>query len=468
MTPDRRPARRSFVLLAATLILGSSCSPSAAPTRSDDARGKPSIVLIVTDDQRWDTLWAMPTLQTDLVGHGIEFANAFASNPLCCPSRASILTGLYSHSTGVYTNKGDPRYAGFAAFDDRSTVATWLEEAGYRTGLFGKYFNGYHTEYVPPGWDRWFATIGDSSYYDYRAVVDGTMLRYGSDRSDYGTSVLTSEIVSFIDGTDPSTPLFAYFAPTAPHNPATHAPGDGGTFADLHPWRPASYNERDVSDKPAHIRRAPRLGATDRLEIDEFRRDQYRSLLAVDRAVGEIVQALRVTGRLSNTLIVFTSDNGKSWGEHRWQRKVVPYEESIRVPLVVRFDAAIEVPRIDRHLVVNVDVAPTIAELAGAAVTGLDGRSLAPLFTSADAAWRTDFLLEHMPDGPGVPTYCGVRTERYLLVHYSSGEEEVYDLARDPNELTNLAGHDRTEDVVRSLRVRLEQLCRPTPPGFSW
>jgi N-acetylglucosamine-6-sulfatase len=469
---DRRASSHVRVIgaIAATVfsIVAGSCNPPERPERGADHAQPPSIVLIVTDDQRWDTLWAMPTVQREVVERGIEFVNAFVSDPLCCPSRASILTGTYAHTTGVYTNKGDRRYAGFAAFDDDSTVATWLHDSGYRTGLFGKYFNGYHMEYVAPGWDRWFATIGDSSYYDYRAVSDGTMRRYGDTPADYGTTVLTSEIVSFIKGTDAARPLFAYFAPSAPHNPATPAPGDARAFANLLPWRPAGYNERDVSDKPAHIRRVPALDAADRREIDEFRRSQYRSLLAVDRAVGEILQALRDTGRLTNTLVVFTSDNGRSWGEHRWHRKVLPYEESIRVPFVVRFDAAIVESRRDGHLVVNVDVAPTLAELAGADVDGLEGRSLVPLFGSPDTAWRSDFLLEHMPDGPGVPTYCGVRNERYKYVRYTTGEQELYDLARDPAELVNRIRRSRYAAVAREMRNRLDQLCRPRPPGYSF
>jgi arylsulfatase A-like enzyme len=461
--------RKWMVLLTAVMILGQSSARLTTPANAVDAPVKPSIILFVTDDQRWDTLWAMPTVQSELIDHGIEFVNGFASNPLCCPSRASILTGVYSHLNGVYTNSRNEPYGGFAAFDDRSTVATWLDDVGYQTGLFGKYFNGYHTEYVPPGWDRWFATYGGGGYYDYSAISDGTRIQYGSDRSDYGTAVLARKTVSFINGTEPSTPLFAYFAPHAPHNPATPAPGDGASFANLPRWRPDNYNERDVSDKPAHIRRKSLLDAGERRQIDEFRRDQYRSLLSVDRAVGDIVQALEDTGRLSNTLIVFMSDNGKSWGEHRWHKKVVPYEESIRVPFVVRFDAAIAPPRVDEHLVVNVDIAPTFVDLAGSSVTGFEGRSLVPLFASDDASWRADFLLEHMPDGDrSVPTYCGVRSTRYTYVRYATGEEELYDLARDPLQLVNRVLHDRYSDEVRDLRNRLQQLCRPTPPGYSF
>jgi arylsulfatase A-like enzyme len=462
--------RKWIVLLTAILLVGQSSARLTPPARAVDAPGKPSIVLLVTDDQRWDTLWAMPTVQSELVDHGIEFVNAFASNPLCCPSRASILTGVYSHTNGVYTNKGGQTYGGFTAFDDRSTVATWLHDEGYRTGLFGKYLNGYgHTEYVPPGWDRWFSTFDNGGFYDYRAVSDGTFQQFGSERSDYGTDVLAEKTVSFINGTDPSTPLFAYFAPHAPHDPATPAPGDGRAFSDLPRWRPESHNERDVSDKPAYIREAPRLDAAERRSVDRFRLDQYRSLQSVDRAIGEIVQALEDTGRLSNTLIVFMSDNGMSWGEHRWDQKVVPYEESIRVPLVARFDAAIESPRTDEHLVVNVDLAPTFVELAGSPVTAFEGRSLLPLFGSADVSWRTDFLIEHLGNRErGVPTYCGIRATRYAYWRYVTGEEELYDLARDPLQLVNRVLDDRYSDVLRDLRDRLQELCRPTPPGFSF
>jgi N-acetylglucosamine-6-sulfatase len=464
--------RKWIVLLTAILLFGQSSARLTPPARAVDAPGKPNIVLIVTDDQRWDTLWAMPTVQSELIDHGIEFVNAFASNPLCCPSRASILTGLYSRSNGVYTNAGGSRYGGFTAFDDRSTVATWLQDEGYRTGLFGKYLNGYGaTEYVPPGWDRWFSTFDNGGFYDYRAVSDGTAQQFGSDRSDYGTDVLATKTVSFINETEPSTPLFAYFAPHAPHDPATPAPGDGRSFADLPRWRPDSYNERDISDKPGYIRENSRLDAAERREIDRFRRDQYQSLLAVDRAVGDIVQALEDTDRLSNTMIVFMSDNGMSWGEHRWDKKVVPYEESIRLPFVIRFDPAIETPRTDEHLVVNVDLAPTFVRIAGSPVTGFEGRSLVPLFGSDDVAWRTDFLLEHLTKSNGdrgVPTYCGVRTERYKYVRYSTGERELYDLERDPLELINGVRRDRYADVLRSLRSRLKELCRPTPPGYSF
>ena len=152
----------------------------------------------------------------ELAGHGISFERGYVSNPLCCPSRASILTGRYSHSNGVYTNQNGQPHGGFRAFDDRSTVATWLDEAGYRTAMLGKYFNGYEGPYVPPGWDRWFATYVNGAFYDYLATDDGVVRTYGSDPADYGTTVLATEAVRFIESTPADTPLFLYFAPHAP------------------------------------------------------------------------------------------------------------------------------------------------------------------------------------------------------------------------------------------------------------
>ncbi len=432
----------------------------------------PNIVFIITDDQRWDTLWSMPTLSSELAGRGVTFSNGFVSNPLCCPSRASVLTGQYSHSTGVYTNKGRSSFGGFAVFDDRSTIATWLHDSGYRTGLFGKYMNGYPGVYVPPGWDRWFATYDNKGYYGYRATTeDGTESSYGNGASDYGTSVIGQEAADFIRSAPRGHPFFAYVAPHAPHNPATPGPGDEETFDDLPPWRPPAYDEADIGDKPRYLQRRARFDSSDEAATDAFRADQYRSLLAVDRAVANILDALEDTDRLSQTLIVFTSDNGMLWGEHRWERKSVPYEESIRVPFVVRYDPLVSRARTDARLVVNVDMAPTAADLAGVGAPGAEGNSLIPLLRTSSGPWRSDFLIEHMAEGggSGPPTYCGVRSESATYVYYETGEEELYDLRRDPNKLSNImaaGAGDAGSELLRSMRERLSDLCSPRPPGL--
>jgi N-acetylglucosamine-6-sulfatase len=468
---------RSLVVL--TVVLASAAAveasdrgaarvPSQRPAVLEvEPPAQPNIVLLVTDDQREDTLRYMPIVRRLLGRHGVTFTNGYVVNPVCCPSRSSMLTGLYSHSTGVYTNK--PPNGGFSAFDDESTLATWLQAAGYRTGLFGKYLNGYgRTPYVPPGWDRWFATYQGGAYYDYVAVADGEYLTFGSGRRSYGTTVLQDRAVSFIERTDASTPLFLYWAPHAPHEPATPHPADRGTFSSLRGWRPSSYDEADVSDKPRYLSGAPRIDRTTANQIDRFRQLQLESLQSVDRAVGAIVQALRDTDRLENTIIVFTSDNGMLWGEHRWYRKSVPYEEAIGVPFVVRYDAMVENARRDDHLVLNIDLAPTFAAAGGADAPDMEGRSLLPLLQGDDPSWRHAFLIEHLGEGSaGAPTFCAVHTGRYVLASYGTGEEELYDLVRDPKQMVNRAQWTRYREIRRTLRGTLQRLCDPAPAGLD-
>jgi arylsulfatase A-like enzyme len=428
----------------------------------------PSIVLILTDDQRWDTFWAMPNVQAELVNSGVTFDEAFVVNSLCCPSRVSILTGQYSHSTQVYGNNG--QHGGFHAFHgDASTVATWLHDAGYRTGLVGKYLNEYVGPYTPPGWDHWFAFTGiptGAAYYNYTIDDDGTYVSYGGDPDDYSTDVLASEADSFIRGTDPGQPLFLYFSVKAPHIPSTPAPRHAHAFSGLVPYRPPNYNEADVSDKPAWVRDLPLLSAKRQSAIDADRKNAYRTLLAVDDAVATIVDALNQTGRLSTTLIVFASDNGWAVGEHRWNNKKAAYEESIRIPLVIRYDPLVRSPRTDDHLVTNIDLAPTFAEAAGVPAPGVDGVSLLPILETPDpGAWRRDFLIEHLKVvAVDMPTYCAVRSEGFLYVGYTSREEELYDLTKDVYELQNVAADPSYVSTLQYLRSRMAALCNPVPP----
>ena len=239
-------------------------SGTVSPADRAEPTGPPNIVLILTDDQRWDTLWAMPTVTSELADRGITFVNGYVSNPLCCPSRASILTGQYSHSNGVYTNHGREPLGGF---------------------------------------------------YGYLAADDYVMKTYGSDRAAYGTTVLAQNAVSFIETTPRGTPLFLYFAPHAPHEPATAAPGDRGAFADLPKWRPPSYDEVDVSDKPEYMQRRVRLDAAARAE----NRRLPSQLVPVAPRRGprgrRTRRGARADGRLENTLLVYMADNGMSWGE---------------------------------------------------------------------------------------------------------------------------------------------------------
>jgi N-acetylglucosamine-6-sulfatase len=266
-----RPARLASVCLAALAVSLSSALPATAQEGAADV---PSILLIVTDDQRWDTLWAMPEVQRSLVERGVSFEESFTTSSLCCPSRASILTGAYPHTTGVYRQGG--RFGGFRSFRDSTTIATELDDAGYRTGFFGKYLDAYQggalTRYVPPGWDRWVAFV-HAEYFDYGLTIDGDVQRYGLEPDDYSTDVLASHTEDFIRGTE--GPVFALFAPAAPHAPALPAPADEGGFGDLPAWRPPSFNEADRADKPTHMQALEPVEGTEHFET--LRRNQYRS-----------------------------------------------------------------------------------------------------------------------------------------------------------------------------------------------
>lgn len=223
---------RPGVAVADPGAAGSEGSGRSRAPGSPDPRA-PSVLLVVTDDQRWDTLWAMPEMLR-LAERSVVFSNAFVVNPLCCPSRASLLTGRSSHSTLVYRN--EPPYGGFEWFDESSTLATWLRGDGYHTGFFGKYLNGYRqaalSGHVPAGWDRWVAFV-QAGYYDYRLNVDGVVRSFGADPSQYSTDVLADEAAGFIRATE--GPILAVFAPWAPHAPATPAPRHEGALAGLPP-----------------------------------------------------------------------------------------------------------------------------------------------------------------------------------------------------------------------------------------
>lgn len=421
----------------------------------------PNVVLILTDDQRWGTLGRyMPFVENELARKGVRFTQATVTNPLCCPSRASILTGRYSHNTGVWLNAGP--LGGFAAFDDSQTLATSLSAAGYRTALIGKYLNRYEDDltYVPPGWDSWVGHNWD--FYDYDMSVDGVPVHRGGAEEDYATDVHAAQADEFIRTTPAEQPLFLFLSANAPHLPATPARRHLDILADEPLHRPPSYNEADVSDKPAYVRKTARWGASRRAEMDARRLDMLRSLRAVDDMVGRVLRALAETGRLRETLIVFTSDHGYHWGEHRRAEKNTPYEESVRVPFVVRYDALDRAAYASQALVQNIDLAPTIADLAGATLAApVDGVSLRGLLegttTQGPRSWA---LLEHHHGGvPVVPTYCGLRRADWKYVLYADGFEELYNLRTDRYELRNVAADPALTETKATFRGLVEASC---------
>jgi N-acetylglucosamine-6-sulfatase len=445
------------------------------PSRGEPAaiERPPSILVLLTDDQRWDSLWAMPTVRERLAMHGVTFSNAYVTNPSCCPSRTSLLTGLASPNTGVWSNGGD--FGGFEAFDDGSTLATWLDGVGYRTGLFGKYLNGYDptSGYVPPGWDAWLGGA-DRYYFGYTFLdvreggADPQVVTYDHEPADYSTGVVTRRARSFLEATPQDEPFFAVVSYHAPHPPATPAPRDVDAFPDLAPYRPPSFDEADVSDKPGYVQELPELGPRTERDLDALRLDQLRSLAAVDRSVDSLLSTLRSLGRLRDTMVIFLSDNGFQWGEHRWIGKGVPYEESIRVPLVVRFDPMIaERGGTSERFVLGVDLAPTVAELAGIVTPATDGASLVPLLLDGSAPFRDGFVVEHRGEHPGRPSFCEIRSGASAFVQYfeagSPAEVELYDLAADPFELRNVADVAGYADARATLEAEAATRCVVPP-----
>ena len=460
---QRRPG---FAVLALLVVVAAGVLAEPRPHAAmAPPVSQPNVVLIVTDDQRWDTLQMMPNVRTLLGDEGVTFENAFVTNALCCPSRASILTGQTTHTHGVWTNA--PPY-GIDAFDASDTIATRLQAAGYRTAIVGKYFNNYsRSDGIAPGWDRWSVEESEEQpqYYNYSMNMNGTMRTWGDRDRDYATTVMGRLAASFLWST--TDPFFLYWAPIAPHEPATPAPRDKEAGKNIEPARPANYNEADVSDKPAWLQATPKLGPAARKDVDAFRRRQLVSLKSVDREIGTLVEALESREILDETLIIFMSDNGMSLGEHRWKGKLVPYDESIRVPLVIRYDPLVAgADRVEEKLVSNIDIAPTIADLAGVSLDAPDGTSLQPLLANPNTAWRDDVLIDHEAHGT-VPSYCAVRSKDHLYVLWSTGEEELYDLDADPMELDNIAGAPGQVGKTTQMHDRALELCDPLPPTWS-
>jgi arylsulfatase A-like enzyme len=448
---------------------------------------RPNVVVVMADDLdsrafgRMLGLGLLPNVQAALVARGVTFRNSFASNPLCCPSRATFLTGQYSHNHRVLSNA--PPNGGVVRMNDRSTLATWLQAAGYRTSMVGKYLNYYGMDdinkdgarnaldalYIPPGWSDWQALVDPSTYlmYGYTMNDNGAFVTYGDGPADYQTDVLAARAVRFIDAgeAEDDVPFFLSVFTSAPHNELwVGIPAD--TYQDLWPWsiRPAprhlgtvtvglppvpSFNEGDVADKPPWLRAHPPLTTEDVAFARRKYQDRLGAMRAVDDLVGTVVQALARNDELQTTVLVFTSDNGYLVGEHRLPEKLYAYEESIRVPLVIAVPGG-PGPHSAGQLVLNNDLAPTIVEMAGATPDlAVDGRSLLPLLADpAREPWRRRFLVEHWavdsdPIGlHDVPDYAAVRTASLTYVEYQDGlgSREFYDSSVDPYQMGSLHG----------------------------
>ncbi len=502
----------AVALTVGALVRGGAGSPRPAPHR-------PNIVFILTDDLDVDlgSLEYLPTVRRLIGAPGVTFASFYVPVSLCCPSRSTILLGEFVHNHQVYGN--DPPTGGFFKFQqlhhDRGTIATALRAAGYRTALMGKYLNGYpdpaNRAYVPPGWDEWVVPSNDNAYggSDYELNDNGRLVAHGHRPEDYLTDVLAGRAVDFVRRS--REPFFLYLATYAPHKPAIPAPRHAALFPGLGAPRTPSWNEADVSDKPAPYRGNPPLSPKDVDYLDRLYRRRIQTLQAVDEMVGRLVAALAASGRLDDTYVLFTSDNGFHMGQHRLlASKYTAFEEDIHVPLMLR-GPGVPAGRVIDALTETVDLAPTFAQIAGARLPiDPDGRSLLPLwYPSPPAAWRQAVLIEERELPAGDPhavgdelagrtaprlghqgvleppeasraaagpdaaeaadsnaAYVGLRTRRLKYVEYSDGERELYDLASDPHEMQSLQATAspallaRLAEILRGLRTCAGAGCR--------
>jgi N-acetylglucosamine-6-sulfatase len=481
-----RRVRLVATLLAAAASLAALVSvPPGAGARRPQAR-QPNILVIMTDDETVENMRVMRNVNRLLGTQGVTFDDSVVSYSLCCPSRATFLTGQYSHNNGVLGNNYEN---GLSRLDETNTLPVWLQHAGYTTALIGKYLNGYGVQRqakVPPGWSEWYGAV-HLAYFNHSLSRNGKMVTFGRKARDYQTDVYTRLALNFVARhARSSKPFFLWLSYWAPHDGSPHERGDPkgvptpvpaprhkGRFK--HEYMPTSkaFDEHDMSDKPLEVRHHRRFTARDIAGIRADYRQRLESLLAVDEGVAKVVAALRARHALGRTLIVFTSDNGFLQGEHRLrQGKEWPYEPSIRVPLLMSGPGIPHGRHIDEP-VANIDVAPTLVDAAHAtAARKMDGRSLWPLFSDPELGWGRDILLERGPGKSylGARQFTGIRTPRDKYVEYRDGERELYDLGRDPDELVNRANDPAYSGVVAELARRLALLrdcagasCRVAP-----
>jgi arylsulfatase A-like enzyme len=466
---------------------------------------KPNVVVIMTDDQTVDQLRVMTATRSLIGNAGARFARSYVSFPLCCPSRATFLTGRYAHNHGVLENTAPT--GGYYKLDSQNTLPVWLQEAGYRTLHVGKYLNDYGTEdplEVPPGWNEWHGLIDPTTYgmWGYQINHNGEEVRtYGEldveDPALYQTDVLRDLAVDVIHR-NADGPFFLTFWTLAPHTEVTSlierfgprpAPRHEGATADEELPMPPSFNEADMSDKPLFMQLKPELDEAAIADIERRYRDELGSLLAVDEAVAAIVEALEQEGVLDDTYVVFASDNGYFHGEHRTPiEKLLAYEESVAVPLLIR-GPGIPPGTVVDELVANIDLAPTIAEWTGAIPSKpMDGRSLMPFIADPSLRTRRPILLEStlpiggstlqffteqlpsgtrfaaseaagpldaLPLGQAVLPYQAIHTGRYVLIEYLTGEHELYDLAVDPWQIGSVHLDPRYTRTLLALTLQL-------------
>jgi arylsulfatase A-like enzyme len=486
--------RLGFAVVAALVVAvagatgvhhsGGSAQAAAAPPR-------PNVVVLETDDQTLAEMEVLPNVRRLIGDEGVAFDENFDSFSLCCPSRASFLTGQYSHNNAVRGN-ALPQ-GGFEKLDGTRTLAVWLQQAGYYTAHLGKYLNGYGRRNpleIPPGWSEWHGSVDPSTYryYNYTLNENGVLTTYCAvpQPSCYQTDVYRDKANEIIRRRAPeAAPFFLWVAfladhagnprdPDDPPNLATPmpAPRYKDRFAGTPLPQPPSFNEADVSDKPAGIRQRALLTPRQIAGIQENWQQRRETLLAVDDAVASIVDTLQRTGELDNTLLIFTSDNGFFHGEHRVRSgKVLLYEESIHLPLLMRWTGNKSLPRgvHRKQLTMNVDDAETILDAAGArAGRTEDGVSLLRLWRDGGLELGRDLLVDNTP---GAGHFDAIRSRNFLYAEHQNGDSELYDLQKDLYELQSQHANPAYDQIRNALALRLHNLvtcagatCRARPP----
>ena len=383
----------------------------------------------------------MQNTQGLIFDQGVTFARAYVTTPLCCPSRASIFTGMYAHNHGVHTNEDPLKFR---------TVMDDLHENGYYTGLVGKYLNSW-TDAPRPEFDYWVSFWGGTPkrYYDPRLMIDGERGK----REGYITYLLRDRVIEFLErASDQPKPFILFFTSNAPHDPFTPANEDLELYLDIPPHRPPSFNEEDVSDKPIWVQDKLVMSEQDLAYTDSVRLAQLQTLASLDRSIAEIIQKVKDIGELDNTVIIFISDNGLHWGEHRTDNKNTPYEEAVKVPFAMRYPALIPTPHVEDRLVANIDIAPTIYELSETAVPEtVDGVSLVKLFRGQ--VWRSAILLEAWPDRGH---WAAIHTGDAVYIETDNDLPEYYDLTVDPFQIENSINDPKYQSTIAQLKELLE------------
>ncbi len=463
-------------LLLAFALAGVGQRPSVT------AQARPNIVFILVDDLRWDELGITghPFIKTPnidrIAREGAMFRNAFMTTPLCSPSRASFLTGQYAHTHGI-TDNVDRSAASYQLV----TFPLLLHKAGYQTAFIGKWHMG-NDDKPRPGFDRWVSFKGQGTYIDPEINEDGKSIK----PSGYITDILNGYAVEFIRRRH-DQPFLVYLAHKAIH-PEARQNDDGSvdlTKSEL--FIPAKRHEhafagkpirhrpnygRAPTGKPALLRQIgdlPALGSKT-VTPDEAILGRQRSLLAIDEGIGEILKALKETGQLDNTVIVFTSDNGYFYGEHGLSvERRLAYEESIRLPLLVRYPKLIRPGTVRAEFALNIDVAPTLLSVADVSVPStIQGRSLVPLLKGERPAWRNSFMVEYYSDKvfPRIVNmgYKAVRNDRWKYIHYLElkGMDELYDLKTDPYEMKNLIDEPGAKKALDEMEQEMQRLLSET------